>query len=83
MKYVFISPLYAPYMEMEECFGENMNSACGVDVDVIRDLLLPKTCSDIIFNIKYKGKYIGNCDDIFKLQQTEIRSCFTANGAYF
>lgn len=83
MRYVFISPHYEPYMEMEECYGENINSTCGVDVDVIRNLLLPTTCSDIIFNITYKGKYIGNCDDIFKLQHTEIGSCFTANGVYF
>lgn len=83
MKYVFISPEYAPYMKMEECSGENIKNTCGVNVDVIRDLLLPRNCSAIIFNINYKIEYIGNCDDIFKLQQTEIGSCFTANGVYF
>lgn len=45
--------------------------------------IIPTDCTKIFSDIKFAGADIANCSDIFKVQTTEIGTCFTANGLYF
>lgn len=45
--------------------------------------LIPHDCSAIFSNIQFNDRKFNDCNEIFKLQNTEVGTCFTANGLYF
>lgn len=59
----------------------SINSSCGVNLEVIKRDLLPQKCSDFMTKVTYLGEEI-DCEKIFKLYQTDIGDCFTANSLY-
>lgn len=46
--------------------------------------VMPRSCKEIISAIQFSDSvHYEDCEDLFKLQLTEIGHCFTANGVYF
>lgn len=57
------------------------NETCGVDLKLLKEILLPRNCSDFMEKVHWQTQEIP-CSKIFKLIHTEIGECFTANSLY-
>lgn len=59
-----------------------MNETCGIDFDIVKNDLMPKTCKDFMVSLKFLGEEVPNCEKIFKLHRTAFGNCFIANSLY-
>lgn len=57
------------------------NETCGVDIEILKNELLPQSCSVFMKKVKFLGQEM-KCEKIFKRHKTEIGECFTANSLY-
>ncbi|XP_031621609.1 uncharacterized protein LOC116339717 [Contarinia nasturtii] len=61
---------------------EAINSTCGVDVKIIKQMLWPQ-CNNL-FNIQFNGRHYYNCNDIFKRKIIYGEGvCYVANSISF
>lgn len=66
-------------VNVENCL--EFNETCGIDMDILHKDLFPQTCEDFMTYVAFLGQEVP-CEDVFKLHQTEIGDCFTANSLY-
>lgn len=78
MDYLFTGPYKFPVYNKTLCAG--FNETCGLNLEVMKNVLLPTDCTQFISNVKYLGKKL-NCRDIF-IQRSSQGVCFIANGIY-
>ena len=57
------------------------NNTCGIDLNVLKNDLLPQTCNEFMVSASWLGREVP-CETIFKLHKTEIGQCFIANSLY-
>lgn len=58
-----------------------INDTCGINLNIMRNILLPRSCQDFMTRVTFLGEEIP-CEKIFKLHRTEIGDCFIANNLY-
>lgn len=75
----FIDP--AQNVKTKEDYCEDLNSTCGVNITLLRDLYIPKKCDEIIVGVTFMGKNYS-CQEIFKTYRTELGLCFIANNLH-
>lgn len=68
------------FKNAKECRG--LNASCGVDIAKLRKQFLPQKCSEFMFNVTYLGRPLNDCEELFKLQNTEMGYCYIANSLY-
>lgn len=66
-------------IDVKRCL--ELNSTCGVNIEIVRKELLPKSCRDFMPLVKFLGREI-KCEEIFKPHRSEIGNCFTANSLF-
>lgn len=66
-------------INLDNCLS--YNQTCGVNITVLRDSLLPKSCHDIMTSVTFLGEAV-DCREVFQRHSTEIGDCFIANSLY-
>lgn len=89
IKYMSFIKMVASYLyhnptqniEVFEPYCANENLTCGVNITLLREILSPKTCDEIIVGVNYMGTNY-TCQELFKPFRTEIGLCFIANSLH-
>lgn len=58
-----------------------LNASCGVDVEIVKGELFPKSCKEFMTHVKFLGREF-DCENIFKPTRSEVGECFTANSLF-
>lgn len=66
-------------IDVDRCL--ELNTTCGVDVEIVKRELFPKTCKVFMSLVKFLGQEV-DCEEIFKPHRSEVGECFTANSLY-
>lgn len=75
-------PLFNVNNDLCSEFNRIQHETCGVDIEILRKELFPRTCTGFMQQVIFLGRKIP-CEKLFEPHHTEVGDCFTANSFFF